>query len=234
MSDLSKQLGIVTSRQPGGRVVIRLAGILDGAGRTRVIEESAQVDLQAGDHVVVRLNDVTYLDSSGVGALYYLRALARVRGCSLELVAPHHQIRGVLESDELARDLCALDSPAQTTPDHRIRRRGRGARQRGAPRCNDGINRSRAEDHDPSGSTLVVTRTDAADRVRLRATGEIDLASLPVLVNQLRRAITNGDGLILVDLADVTYMDVCGVNALVAAHRSAPTRVRLGPLHPAV
>jgi len=81
---------------------------------------------------------------------------------------------------------------------------------------------------------LVVTRTDTSDRVSLRVTGEIDVASLPVLADHLRHAITDCDGLIVIDLGDVTFMGVCGVNALVAAHQKAPARVRLGPLHPAV
>ena len=47
--------------------MIRLAGSLDVAGRARVIEETAQIDLHAGDHVMVHWNDVTFLDSAASG-----------------------------------------------------------------------------------------------------------------------------------------------------------------------
>jgi anti-sigma B factor antagonist len=83
-------------------------------------------------------------------------------------------------------------------------------------------------------SMLVVTRADSADGVCLMAAGEIDQASAPILVDQLHSAIDNGDGLIVLDLGNVTFIDSSGVNALVAALHSARSRLRLGALHPAV
>jgi anti-sigma B factor antagonist len=82
--------------------------------------------------------------------------------------------------------------------------------------------------------TLTVTRIDTVDGVQLTAAGEIDLASAPILVTQLDRAIDDGDGLIVIDLGDVTFMDSSGVHALVTAHQAAPDRLRLHTLHPAV
>jgi anti-sigma B factor antagonist len=83
-------------------------------------------------------------------------------------------------------------------------------------------------------SMLVVTRADSAEGVCLTAAGETDQASAPILVDQLRSAIDNGDGLTVLDLGDVTVIDSSGVNALVAALHSARSRLRLGTLHPAV
>jgi anti-anti-sigma factor len=87
---------------------------------------------------------------------------------------------------------------------------------------------------DGIGSTLDVTRTDTADGVRLTAAGEIDRTSAPILAAQLHNAIDAGDGLIVVDLGDVTFMDSSGIHALVTAHQSAPERLRLGTVHPVV
>ena len=81
---------------------------------------------------------------------------------------------------------------------------------------------------------LVVTRTDTPDSVSLSAAGEIDRASAPVLDANLHKAIADANGLIVIDLGDVTFMDCSGVRALLAARRKAPTRLRLGRLHPAV
>jgi len=80
---------------------------------------------------------------------------------------------------------------------------------------------------------LTVTRSDTQDGVRLTAAGEIDLVSAPILTAQLHRAIGDGDGLIVVDLGDVTFMNSAGVHALADAHHSTPHRLRLGRLHPA-
>jgi stage II sporulation protein AA (anti-sigma F factor antagonist) len=99
---------------------------------------------------------------------------------------------------------------------------------------NDRANGHRTGRGGDGGSTLVVTRTDTSDGVCLTATGEIDQASAPILVDQLHSAIDNRDGLIVLDLGDVTFMDSSGVNALVAALHSARSRLRLGTLHPAV
>lgn len=90
------------------------------------------------------------------------------------------------------------------------------------------------EGADGIGSTLDVTRTDTSDGVRLAAAGEIDRASAPILADELHNAIEAGDGLIVVDLGDVTFMDSSGVHALVTARQSAPERLRLGTVHPAV
>ena len=85
--------------------------------------------------------------------------------------------------------------------------------------------------HEP---TLVVTRFDSSTAACLSAAGEIDLASAPILASHLQRAIDDGDGVVAVDLGDVTFIDSSGVNALVTAHLAAPTRLRLTRLHPNV
>ena len=91
-----------------------------------------------------------------------------------------------------------------------------------------------AERRDGAGSTLDVTRTVTSDGVRLTATGEIDRASAPSFTAELHNALDAGDAVIVVDLEAVTFMDSSGVHALVTAHQSAPERLRLGSVHPAV
>jgi anti-sigma B factor antagonist len=92
----------------------------------------------------------------------------------------------------------------------------------------------RGQEHDGFASTLVVTRTDTVDGVHLTAAGEIDLDSAPILTAALHHAIHDGDGPIVIDLGDVTFIDSSGVNALVTALQSARARLRLRTLHPAV
>ena len=77
-------------------------------------------------------------------------------------------------------------------------------------------------------------RVDTSDGVCVRVAGEIDLASAAVLATQLKSAIADRDGEIVVNLADVTFIDASGIRALLAASQSAAGRLRLGMLHPAV
>ena len=83
-------------------------------------------------------------------------------------------------------------------------------------------------------SGLVLTRTGSPAGVHVRASGEIDRVTTALLIAELDAAIDGGDGPIVVDLADVTFMDCSGVNALVTAHQAAPTRLQLRNPHPAV
>jgi len=120
------------------------------------------------------------------------------------------------------------------------------------PRTSDGVERQlhdvsslestggRGNGHRPQGgcdgivSTVVVTHTTSSDGIYLTAAGEIDRASAPRFAAELHDAIDIGDGQVVLDLGDVTFMDSSGVNALVTAYQSAPDRLRIGALHPAV
>ncbi len=52
-------------------------------------------------------------------------------------------------------------------------------------------------------------------------TGEIDMATAPTLTRDLQTAIREHPARVLVDLSAVDFLDSCGINALVRAHRLA-------------
>jgi anti-sigma B factor antagonist len=58
-----------------------------------------------------------------------------------------------------------------------------------------------------------------ASMVELRLTGELDVASAPLLERRLAEACTEPRTLVVVDLAALTYCDSSGVRALVCASR---------------
>lgn len=58
------------------------------------------------------------------------------------------------------------------------------------------------------------------DRVQVRVVGEVDLVTAPVLERHLQGAVGRRP-LLVVDLAGVTFLDVRGINALVAANTAA-------------
>jgi anti-anti-sigma factor len=63
---------------------------------------------------------------------------------------------------------------------------------------------------------VTVTAGDAGPVIGV--SGEIDLASAPYLGDALTAAIDTGQGPVVVDLAEVTFMDSTGLGVLVFAH----------------
>ena len=55
--------------------------------------------------------------------------------------------------------------------------------------------------------------------VLLRASGDLDAYTAPGLRSELHSAAAGDEGLVVVDLADVTFIDSAGLGALVGAHR---------------
>jgi anti-sigma B factor antagonist len=51
------------------------------------------------------------------------------------------------------------------------------------------------------------------------ATGEIDMATAPMLGRELTSAIESGDGPVVLDLSDVTFFDSSGLRVAIVAHR---------------
>ena len=89
MSDLSEILGVATYRWPNGLVVVRLVGALDVLGAARLIDETTRIDPVAGEHLVVHMQDVTFLDSAGIGALFYTEAFVKARGGHFTISTPN-------------------------------------------------------------------------------------------------------------------------------------------------
>ncbi|MBB2909666.1 anti-sigma B factor antagonist [Streptosporangium becharense] len=57
--------------------------------------------------------------------------------------------------------------------------------------------------------------------VVVTVTGELDLATRPELVAYVRHAVDVDTGTIIIDLSGVTFIDACGLSALIALKRYA-------------
>jgi anti-sigma B factor antagonist len=64
----------------------------------------------------------------------------------------------------------------------------------------------------------VHTQTDDGSPVVV-VTGEIDMATAPMLGRELTAAIESGDGPVVLDLTDVTFFDSSGLRVAIVAHR---------------
>jgi anti-sigma B factor antagonist len=73
----------------------------------------------------------------------------------------------------------------------------------------------------PIPGQLVIEKTQDADGVVLALSGELDLASAPVLERELRDAEATGPTRLVIDLAGLAFMDSTGLQALLRARERA-------------
>lgn len=94
-----------------GCVVCRPAGEIDLAQSTRFREELC--NLVETTHVVIDLSDVTFIDSTGLGAMVAASNRARAAGTSIHLAGAWGEVRKVLELTELDAHLGHHDNVAE-------------------------------------------------------------------------------------------------------------------------
>ena len=98
--------------QMGGTAVVHAGGELD----TRTVhgfDEAVTEAASLSAHVVIDLSQVTFVDSSGLGALIVARKAARERGGSMSLVSPPPVVRRLLGSTQLHDVFAIHDSLAE-------------------------------------------------------------------------------------------------------------------------
>jgi anti-sigma B factor antagonist len=71
----------------------------------------------------------------------------------------------------------------------------------------------------------VHTESDVHARVVV-ASGEIDMATAPMLEREVNAAIQAGDGAVVLDLCNVTFFDSSGLRVAIVAHRNLGERGR--------
>jgi anti-sigma B factor antagonist len=82
-------------------------------------------------------------------------------------------------------------------------------------------------------AALRVTCSHADGIASLAATGQVDSTSQDVLTDAILAAADPATGIVVVDLAGVTFLDSCGIRALVASSRALKSRgvqMQLGEL----
>jgi anti-sigma B factor antagonist len=83
-----------------GCAVVRAGGEID-ARTVHAFHEVVSEAAGLASHVIIDLADVTFVDSSGLGALIVARKTARERGGSVSLVSPPPVVRRLLGSTRL-------------------------------------------------------------------------------------------------------------------------------------
>ncbi len=96
---------VTLDTRAGGPAVVRLAGRLDLLSASQVKERLAQAVADGNRRLVVDLQAVTFLDSSGLGALISGLKAARVAGGDLRIAGAGEQTLLVLRLTTLDRVL---------------------------------------------------------------------------------------------------------------------------------
>ena len=98
-------MDVTVEPQSDGVAVVRLVGRLDLASSEAVKQQLVQAVGDGHRRLVVDLDGVDFLDSSGLGALIGGLKVARVARGNLRIARPNDQVRLVLELTTLDRVL---------------------------------------------------------------------------------------------------------------------------------
>ena len=74
---------------------------------------------------------------------------------------------------------------------------------------------------------LAVASERTGTTVRVIASGELDLATVPKLREHTDRCLADHSEIIVLDLSDISFIDSTGIQAVVEIARRAPDRVRI-------
>ena len=100
----------ISSRiDPSGARVFALSGRLDSRGTPRVVRDCSPLDVP-GALVVLNLAGISFLSSSGVGALLALSEQAREKGGELRIAAPSGVVTATIALLNLREYLSLFDS----------------------------------------------------------------------------------------------------------------------------
>jgi anti-anti-sigma factor len=100
---LAREFSMSQSCTDAGAVCLRLAGDIDLGSRDSLRNRLvAMIDIDHVDHVLVDLDEVTFLDCSGIGALVAGYNAALAAGCRYEVRSPHGIVSMILR-------ICGVD-----------------------------------------------------------------------------------------------------------------------------
>lgn len=96
---------VTTELRSEGGMVVKLAGRLDLLSASEVKQQLARIIAEGQRRIVVDLDGVTFVDSSGLGALISGLKAARQAGGDLRIARPPEQARVILDLTTLSRVL---------------------------------------------------------------------------------------------------------------------------------
>jgi anti-sigma B factor antagonist len=107
---LDEELQIVPREAPD-RVIFELSGELDMAGSARLTEAVSEAEFGETSTVVLDLRRVSFLDSTGLKAIFTIRNVVREHGRQFAVTPGSAQVQRLLKLTRLDEHLQMIDSP---------------------------------------------------------------------------------------------------------------------------
>jgi len=111
-------LRIAKHRRPDGSALLVVTGDIDISTSAQLREAGLDMLREPAVKLVIDLMDVTFLDSTGIGALLELRNGASNTGGSLALLDPSDNVMKVLEITRLS-DVLDIERTGHSSATHR-------------------------------------------------------------------------------------------------------------------
>jgi anti-sigma B factor antagonist len=121
MTKVSGQFEVHWSEEANGggspsRAVFRLVGALDIVS-SGTFREAVEPHIRPGGEIIVDMSEITFCDSTGLGAIVILYRQADAADCVLMLRSPGRRVAAVLAMTGVDRVVRVLNPPEDTTSD---------------------------------------------------------------------------------------------------------------------
>ena len=186
----------IETRQTGSTIVVAPTGRLDGAAAPEMEAELCAAARQAGGRAVLDCRDIAYISSAGLRALLLGAKACMQEGGELAIAALQPQCRAVMETSGLLSVL-----PYHKTVEAALR----GARR---PR------------RGPMRNAMEMGERRAAHAVVLSPVGKLDSGGASLLLTRIANAIDQGNALVVLDCAGMSYVNSAGLRALLVGAKN--------------
>jgi len=180
----------VEARTQRRTALVALRGELDLVTVSKIAEviDGLQPQADGVRHIVLDLRGLTFIDLVGLRELLRQNEYARTNRHNLAMVRGTDAIQHVLQLTDVEEQLVLVDDPDDLVPPP-----------------------------SPAAASFDITLTRAPGRATLTLVGELDLATTPRLNKYLSTLAQTHQGLIVIDLRQLTFLDSTGIAALVGA-----------------
>ncbi len=100
-----------------GDLIIKLRGEMDALGCTKIRDELEQVTHTESINVLLDLNQVSFLDSSGIGAIVFLYKRLKAQDRTLVIVGVQGQPQELMKLLRINSAIPVSAAPVSTLPD---------------------------------------------------------------------------------------------------------------------
>jgi len=84
-------MNIKNSKTENGNIILKLSGEMDALGCSKIREDLESVAEQQNQHTILDINQINFIDSSGIGAIVFLFKRLKEQGRTLEIIGVQGQ-----------------------------------------------------------------------------------------------------------------------------------------------